>query len=197
MMPRPTMLDLIERVRQLIGDPESPSQVFDADQIQNVLDERQTRKRYWLLEPVVSYQAGGSSVQYTEFHTRGATNWEQGVEIVNNSYTVVTPSTSDLLAGRFIFASSQQIPLFISGYHYNIYQAAADLLERSLATLRLSTDRVVSSGSTTKGDQSSESSRSSTFEYSSQKFKMTRLLIEELRAQGGIEAGAFRVTDVP
>ena len=195
-MTRSSMLDLIQRVRELVGDPESVTQAFDAEHIQNSLDEHQQRERYWPLEPVPSYGAGGGVVQYLEFHTRGLLHWEQGVEIVNSSYTVVAPASADLLAGRFTFAGSQSVPLFLSCYHYNIYLAAADLLERSLATLRFDHDRMVSSGTTARGDQSGESSQSSTYEYRSQKFRMTRQLIQELRAQGGIEVGHFRPTDV-
>jgi hypothetical protein len=136
---RASMADIITRVRLLINDPSSGSQVFSDAQLQQWLDVNRSDVRYLELTP--EWQTSGSATQWFSFYdqTYGG-NWETDAEIVGRSWQVVTPTTSDWLTGKWTFAASQLPPLMISGRTYDVYSAAADALEGWAAKVALDFD---------------------------------------------------------
>jgi hypothetical protein len=136
-MARSTMATLITRVRTLIGDLSS-SQYTD-DQVQAALDQRRTQHTNRVLDYDQKVNPPGSATTYVEFFS-AYKFWEEDEEIRQSNGTVVTPDADDELAGYWHFASSQTPPLYINGKTYDVYAAAADLLEEWAATKKLEFD---------------------------------------------------------
>lgn len=135
---RASMAELIARVRTLIGDPAGASQTFDDQTLQDYLDRHQTVARYARLRPEASYGAGGVS-QYLDYYA-DVGDWEADEQLYDGAYNPLTPTTSDRLTGHWTFASSQLPPVLIVGKFYDVYAAAADLLEAWAAREKLSFD---------------------------------------------------------
>lgn len=148
---RTSMNNLVRRVRMLIGDHgENSPQVFTEQQIQDAMDLRRRRYRYAALEPVESIAPGGA-LTFLEYEACIG-DWEEDAQIVDRSFNVLTPATKDYLTGRWTFASNQLPPVLINGFRYDVYGAAADLLERWPILLTDSVDR-------TEGDVSWKNSQ--------------------------------------
>lgn len=123
---RSTMTALILRVRLLINDTQSPPVFFDQD-IQDVLDE----SRVDVLNGTMRYQPtySGTTILFLDYFTELG-GWEDGMLLKQYLTVLVTPSLVEPIAGHFQFAASTFPPVFISGKLYDVYRAAADLLER-------------------------------------------------------------------
>lgn len=149
---RASMAALISRVRELIGDTAGADQVFTDQQIQDTLDTRRRRADAQYLSPVSSVAAGGSVSYLTYFADTGY--WEDDVLIQNGSYEFLADlvDTADLLTGQWVFTASQTGPVMLTGKTYDIYAAAADMLEMWLAKIKLDYD-FLSSGRTFKRSQ--------------------------------------------
>ncbi len=133
MAARASMIDVIARVRVMIGDTAAaPNQQFDDNAVQDVLDLTRVNVRNALLRPAPSLAASGLMI-YSDYYA-DIGNWEKDVVIQNAAFTVVADmATSDELTGHWTWTlpSPGKIPpLFITGKYYDIYAAAADLLER-------------------------------------------------------------------
>lgn len=130
------MGELIARVRLLIGDLNPPasgqSMQFQDQDIQDILDLSRIWVRNAVLRPAPTLTSNGI-INYTDYFA-DIGNWESDVVIQNGAFVIQTDmSTSDLLTGQWTWtlASPGKIPpLFITGKYYDIYAAAADLLER-------------------------------------------------------------------
>jgi len=142
MAARNTMATQIGRVRDLIGDPAGTTQVWSDDQIQGVLDEGREDVTNRSLVPKPTFS--GSSIQYLDYYSGvGAGSWEDGMVLKQYETVIVTPSLIEPIVGHFQFSANVFPPVFITGKNYDIYRAAADLLERYAAQWVLRVDMVV------------------------------------------------------
>ena len=143
---RPTMSDLIARERQMIGDPAGASQFFLDQDIQDRLDASRDDIRYesLILAPSIVNTASTNnqaSTIFADYYSKYGW-WEQDVVLqgyLNGAaWVVLTPLASDYITGHWqfelnVFTSGtvpgQLPPVFATGKVFDIYWAAADLLE--------------------------------------------------------------------
>lgn len=124
---RSSMETLIRRLRDMVGDNGDGKPEFDGDRLQAILDNNQTRVRYEDVTPVLHFQPGGRA-DIHEVLSR-FTDWEDGPELVDSQRNVLTALTEDLKTGRWTFTADMltKIPIYVSGYAYDVYGAAADV----------------------------------------------------------------------
>jgi len=143
LQPRATMQALIARVKQLLG-PCADDSLSDAD-IQDALDRHRLKANLLRLQPLDTVIPGGQ-VRYYEF-TAPLTDWERGYTIQasgnqasgitlgdGSAWQAVTPSVANDLEGRWRFADYFFCDLFITGYSYDVYAAAASCVDQLAAT---------------------------------------------------------------
>lgn len=135
---RATMAELISRMRTLIGDPAGASQVFDDQTIQDYLDRRQTVVRYAPLRAEGSPRSDGI-VDYLDYYA-DLGDWEADETLCDASYVQLVPASADRITGHWAFDTSQLPPVLIVGKTYDVYGAAADLLEAWAAKEKLGFD---------------------------------------------------------
>lgn len=128
---RSTMLNLIARVRTLINDPSGSSEAFSDQDIQDVMDASRQNLRYLVLAPAPSYS--GATILYLDYYA-DLTDWEDDLAFWQWRINSVTPSAFENIAGHWTFAETTLPPVYLVGKTYDIYRAAADLLERLAAT---------------------------------------------------------------
>ncbi len=133
---RPTMTNLIDRVRLLVNDPRGTSQIFDDSDYQDVLDTGRTDVLNHSLRAVPTFS--GSSLSYLNYYAEGWTDWEEDYAFKQYLSVPVTPAVFEPIAGHFVFAASTPPPVSITGKSFDIYRSAADLLERWAAKWVLS-----------------------------------------------------------
>lgn len=114
----------------MIGDPSGTT--FDDDAVQAALDERRTDVVEALLRTRPSF--AGSSVVYHDYFAPRRW-WEASVVLHDTHGTVLTPTTSDLIAGHWTFGSGQAQPVYLTGSFYDVYGTAQGLLESWAATV--------------------------------------------------------------
>ena len=150
---RPTMSQLIARVRLLIADPAGASQQFADQDIQDTLDESRDDIRYeglTIAPSIVNNALTNNQAQtvFANYYSRYEW-WEQDIVLQGYfngaAWVVVTPAASDYITGRFQFelnefttgtsVPGQLPPVFATGKVYDPYRAAADLLQMWAATL--------------------------------------------------------------
>lgn len=135
---RTSMAALIAKTRLLIGDPAGSCQTFDDAAIQDALDAyRLDVTPYELLTPRYSL-SNTSGLQWLDYYSQYG-YWEADVVLLNGAYATITPASSELLldTAHWTFQASgsgQAPPVFARGKSYDIYAAAADLLEYKAAT---------------------------------------------------------------
>jgi hypothetical protein len=136
-MARSTMANLITRVRLLINDPSGGSQTWTDDQIQDVLD----ASRQDVLNSALTGKPtfSGTTIQYLDYFASQG-DWEDSPVMKQYLTVVVNPSASENIVGHWTFAQSVLPPVFITGKSYDIFRAAAELLERWSAKLALNYD---------------------------------------------------------
>ena len=151
---RPTMSQLISRVRLLIGDPAGPNQQFADQDVQDTLDEAVDFLRYEPLKiaPTIVNTASTNNQAQTIFINYFSTYqwWEQDAVVLGYSggaaWVVLTPSQVDYINGHWWFEPAanefttptvpgQLPPVFATGKVYDVYSAAADLLDIWAGTL--------------------------------------------------------------
>ena len=138
-MSRATMASLIARVRLMVA--ESGTAILSDDNIQDKLDECRIDVRYALLVPKPTY-SNTLGIQYNDYYyiptgdPRGKVvgMWESDEVLIWGDFTTLTPTSSDELVGHWQF-SNQLPPVMIAGKRYDIYRAAADLLDYKIASL--------------------------------------------------------------
>lgn len=123
------MTDLIARVRRYIGDTASPQQFADSD-IQDQLDQYRHVVRYAPLTPGPTLQPG-ALYDYLDYYA-SVGNWENDEVLSWVNFATLTPYTADRITGHWTFnlaAPGQYPPVYITGKFYDLWAAAADLLE--------------------------------------------------------------------
>lgn len=134
---RSSMADLISRLRRMIGDPAGPNQVWDDEDLQDILDGHREEARASRLTETPTIQAGGAIV-YQIF--TGPQNWEADATFADFTFAPVTPDTIDYLNGRFAFTTAPSWPIYITGFFYDLSGAAVEVLDAWAAREKLSFD---------------------------------------------------------
>lgn len=129
---RSTMAALIARVRQMIFDTNTGAPLLSDQFLQDTLDECREDVRYELLQAKPTFANPGGIAYNDYYSSRGF--WESDEVIIWGDFTTRTPVTSDEIVGHWTF-NNQLPPLLIAGKRYDIYRAAADLLEYKIAAL--------------------------------------------------------------
>lgn len=150
---RDSMANLITRVRELIDDAAGADEVFTDQQVQDTLDMRRHRLVREPLAAISSVAVSGITSYLEYVSTYGY--WEEDVLLQDGSFATLTASDSDYRTGKWTFASNQNPPVFLTGYAYDIYGAAADMLEQWTAKVKTDYD-FLSSGRTFKRSQQGE-----------------------------------------
>ena len=141
-MARSTMATLITYVRDLIGDP-SPAPAgcslnFTDEQIQDVLDQHRTDVFQRRLVEADDINAAGVT-NWTAFYAQ-TPFWESSPRLQSNTWVTIVPDSSFDLEGRWVFNTSQTLPLWLTGSYYDVYAAACDLLRRWMGKVKLDFD---------------------------------------------------------
>jgi len=129
------MSALISRVRVMIFDT-GGSPLLSDDVIQDKLDECRDEFRYLGLQAMPTFTTTG--IQYNDYYAivngvqRGM--WEADETLIWGNFTTLTPATSDEVVGHWTF-TNQLPPVLLAGKSYDIYRAAADLLDYKIASL--------------------------------------------------------------
>ncbi|MEO8288641.1 MAG: hypothetical protein ABI670_19660 [Chloroflexota bacterium] len=138
-MARTTMSDLIAYVRVLIDD-EGGTPVFTDDEIQAKLDANRTKVVQAKLIPhPINTPSGQSCIDFTY----PAKMWEGGnaTTLYDKSYNVIAEMTyeEDAYEGWWVFSTNQinNMPLYITGWVYDVFKVAVQLLEAWAAKLKL------------------------------------------------------------
>lgn len=129
MAARASMATLIARVRQMINDT-SGSPTFQDQEIQDVLD--QSRMDIYNTPLKSEPTFSGIDIQYLNYFS-DVGGWEDDYVLKQYLTTLVTPSSAEPIAGRFAFAQNVFPPVYITGKIYDVFRAAADLLDRMAA----------------------------------------------------------------
>lgn len=139
---RSTMADLITRTRLLIADPAGPSELFDSQTIQDALDAVREDVFNELLELRVTLTTSG--IQYNDYYAKRG-YWESDATLKWGDFSTLTPATSDYVVGHWTF-NNQFPPVLVTGKRYDLYRAAADLLDFKIASLASTTYNFSASG---------------------------------------------------
>lgn len=123
MAARETMAQLIERLRVMIHDPAGDTATWGDEELQQFLDEH--RKDVRREELVVKPNADGSFTDY--YATYGY--WEADATLEDAGGSKLTPASFEWIVGHWTFASSTPPPVYATGKVYDLYGAAADVLE--------------------------------------------------------------------
>ncbi len=156
------MADLIARVRLIIHDSAGADRTFTDQEIQDTLDRHRSDVRYLELTGAETMGPGGVVSHLDYYADRG--DWEADEKLYNSTYAELAPDASDRLTGHWTFAASQVPPVYIVGKSYDLYGAAADLLEAWAAREALGFD-VEADGQTFRRSQKREALLSLAREY--------------------------------
>jgi hypothetical protein len=126
-MARASLTTLIAKIRLLTDDPSGAGLIFTDDQIQDALDARRDEARYYPLTERETIAPGGGSTTYLTF-TSPVGAWDTDTALVDSSYNPLTPATTDLINGRWTFNAEPDTPVMVTGFTYDLYGAAGDLL---------------------------------------------------------------------
>lgn len=125
------MADCIARVRGLIKDPTGTPHFTD-DQIEAALDRRRREVVELPLSPVQSRTSSGD-IEYLRWVADRAP-WETGAVVLNSSKVPIAAAamTEDEMDGIWTFPTHQDA-IFVTGLTFDLYGAAADLLDQWIA----------------------------------------------------------------
>ncbi len=162
MVARASMAALVALMREMVSDPAGVSPVFSDDQVQAALDEHRTDVRYEQLEPVETLAPTGTF--WNDYYSRFR-YWEASAILQDSAWATLTPDSAELIVGRWHFAASQNPPVYATGNVFDVYAAAADLLDRWAAKLKLDADFTLASGRGVQRRQKIENLRALAAEY--------------------------------
>lgn len=136
---RPTLTELLHRLRLLIGDPDSDSRQFTDEELQDFLDSQRTDHRLRRLQPLpdISNDSGPGEQTFTAFPW---TNWEPDAVLRDAYHEPLTPVNADWRRGFWTFSNAPREPVTITGKTFDIYAAGADALEVWAARIKLEYD---------------------------------------------------------
>lgn len=168
---RSTMAQIIARVRLLISDPSGANQQFLDQDLQDTLDESVDFLRYeaLLIAPTIMNAASTGNQASTIFINYFSKYqwWEQDAVVqgyVNGqAWVTITPQQVDYINGHWWFETpsleftaptvpGQLPPVFATGKVYDLYGAAADLLELWASALSTAYD-ITADGQTLRRSQ--------------------------------------------
>jgi hypothetical protein len=135
-MARATLAEILARVRLLVNDRGTPP-TFSDDELADTLD---MHRRDFFQEPLqeqVTYFAGQPAAWLDYYAPFDLQWWEGDVQLYANTFVPITPATSDLSGGHWTFTTSQNPPVYITGKLFDLYAAAADVLDLWIAQLKL------------------------------------------------------------
>lgn len=133
-MARATMATLIQRVRDHIYDPVDDNALFTADQIEEVLDLwRLEVKQEWLCA-VPTQSAAGET--FLDFKSKYG-DFEEGATLQDKVWAAIDAGdfTADYSRGVWTFNAQPNYPIYLTGWAYDHYGAAADLMDQKLAKM--------------------------------------------------------------
>ena len=122
---RSSMTELITHLRLLANDQNSEE--FSDQELQDVLDQNARIASYEQMTPIENVTSNGVT-EYKAFQSERL-YFESDAKIYNTSYSELTPETSDFKLAYFTFSASQNPPVLIYGWWYDINAAAADVWE--------------------------------------------------------------------
>jgi len=149
MSARASLASLITRVRSLIDDS-GTTKTFTDDEVQAVLDGWRTDVRYLELRPAETRTASG--VEYRDYYAPVG-DWESDVVLYDGAYAALTPKTSDYQTGHWTFEASTGPPVYLVGKTFDVYAAAADLLEAWAAKVKTAYDFTADGASFSRSQQ--------------------------------------------
>lgn len=130
---RPEMQYIIDFVREQIHDTDAEQ--YTDQQIQDRLDLHRVDLYSHQLRAADTLSSTGT-YEWKDFYSKYRF-WEEGAVLQAPNGTVLTPTTSEWLIGRWTFATHQnQLPVSATGRVYNVYMACAKLLFQWENTLR-------------------------------------------------------------
>lgn len=136
---RPTMSDLIQRLRLLIHDPAGTDQTFSDEELQGFLDARRTDHLYRRLTAL--YTVGPDfTPQILAATSMPVGDWEEGAVLTGPDYVPISPATADYRRGIWTFSAHQPEPIRITGRTFDLAAAGADALEAWAARLKAEYD---------------------------------------------------------
>lgn len=118
---RTTMADIIATLRLWADDKNADD--FSDQELQDVLDQRAYVASYEETTAIDAIESG--STVYKEFQAERQ-YFEADAILTNGSYDTLTPDTADYKLAYFTFTTSQDLPVLIYGWWYDINAAAAD-----------------------------------------------------------------------
>ena len=128
---RSTMTELVARMRGLIKDPTGTPHFTD-EQIEAAFDRRRREVVELPLAPVAARTAAGD-IEYLRWVADRAP-WETGAVVLNASRVPINPAsmTEDEMDGIWTFPTTQEA-VYVTGLTFDLYGAAADLLDQWVA----------------------------------------------------------------
>lgn len=138
-MARPSMSELIARMRMLVGDPAGADSAFSDDEIEMILDRHRTTVRYAPLHAAPTMLPNGT-IEYRDYYADFG-DWEADEKLFDASRNELSPLSADRNTGHWAFPPPGQTPpVLIVGKTYDVYAAAAELLEIWAAAVKLEFD---------------------------------------------------------
>lgn len=133
--------EVVERVRRLIADPAGDSQVFDRTEVEEVLGMFRFDAVQYPLDYTTENLNGALGGR---FFSAGVGSWADDAvltDINGNEVVLTVDDVADLQAGTWSFFDIQGgVPYYVTGRSYDLYGAAADLLRRQAAQMKLQYD---------------------------------------------------------
>lgn len=134
---RTSMSDLITRVSLMIAEQTNTN--ITQQEVQDKLDECRVDLWQALLTPRITFTNPGG-MEYNDYYyipggdprSKPIGFFEANEVLIWGDFTTLTPVTSDELVGHWTF-NNQLPPVMIRGRYYDIYRAAADLLDYKIA----------------------------------------------------------------
>lgn len=137
---RATMSDLITRVSLMIA--EQTNATITQQAVQDKLDECRWDLWQALLTPRLTFSNTSGMLYLDYYYIPGGDPrrkpkgfFETNEVLIDGSFATVSPATSDEIVGHWTFSPQQVPPVMIRGRRYDIYRAAADLLDIKIANL--------------------------------------------------------------
>lgn len=129
MTARTSLAAVITQLRLLVNDTDSL--MFTDDQLQDVLDLRAYLASYETMTPIESILPGGT-VEYLAFQSDNQ-YYDTDAVLLDSNWNELTPTTSDFKMAYFTFTTSQELPVLIYGWYYDMNGAAADVWDMKAA----------------------------------------------------------------